>query len=101
MFYVSEVYTTSPEKFKNKLQEKVYKTLEKLSINFERVETDEVITMEDCIEINKKLNMQMVKTLFLCNRQKKQTFIYLSLVVIKYLILKSLVVMNYYRLYEN
>lgn len=94
MFYVSEVYTTSPEKFKNKLQEKVYKTLEKLSINFERVETDEVITMEDCIEINKKLNMQMVKTLFLCNRQKKQTFIYLSLVVIKYLILKSLVVME-------
>ena len=94
MFYVSEVYTTSPEKFKNKLQEKVYKTLEKLSINFERVETDEVITMEDCIEINKKLNMQMVKTLFLCNRQKKQTFIYLSLVVIKYLILKSLVAME-------
>ena len=94
MFYVSEVYTTSPEKFKNKLQEKVYKTLEKLSINFERVETDEAITMEDCIEINKKLNMQMVKTLFLCNRQKKQTFIYLSLVVIKYLILKSLVVME-------
>lgn len=77
MFYVSEVYTTSPEKFKNKLQEKVYKTLEKLSINFERVETDEVITMEDCIEINKKLNMQMVKTLFLCNRQKnKLLFIY-------------------------
>ena len=77
MFYVSEVYTTSSEKFKNKLQEKVYKTLEKLSINFERVETDEVITMEDCIEINKKLNMQMVKTLFLCNRQKnKLLFIY-------------------------
>lgn len=77
MFYVSEVYTTSSEKFKNKLQEKVYKILEKLSINFERVETDEVITMEDCIEINKKLNMKMVKTLFLCNRQKnKLLFIY-------------------------
>ena len=78
MFYVSEVYTTSPEKFKNKLQEKVYKTLEKLSINFERVETDEAITMEDCIEIDKKLNMQMVKTLFLCNRQKTDFYLFIT-----------------------
>ena len=75
MFYVSDIYTTSPSKFKNELQEKVYKTLEKLSINFERVETDEAITMEDCIEIDKKLNMKMVKTLFLCNRQKTNFYL--------------------------
>ena len=78
MFYVSEVYKTSPEKFKNELQEKVYKTLEELDINFERVETDEAITMEDCIEIDKKLNMKMVKTLFLCNRQKTNFYLFIT-----------------------
>ena len=78
MFYVSDVYTTSPENFKNELQEKVYRTLEELSINFERVETDEAITMEDCIEIDKKLDMKMVKTLFLCNRQKTDFYLFIT-----------------------
>ncbi|TQX38194.1 proline--tRNA ligase, partial [Clostridioides difficile] len=27
---------------------------------FECVDTDEAITMEDCVQINKKLNMKMV-----------------------------------------
>jgi Ala-tRNA(Pro) deacylase len=57
----------------------VYTTLQKLNIPFERVDTDEAITMEDCVLINQKLEMQMVKTLFLCNRQ--QTEFYLSLPV--------------------
>lgn len=78
MFYVSDIYTTSPEKFQTRLQEKVYKTLDELSINYERVETDEAITMEDCIEINKKLNMKMVKTLFLCNRQKTDFYLLIT-----------------------
>ena len=78
MFYVSDIYTTSPEKFKNELQEKVYKTLGELFINFERIETDEAITMEDCTEIDKKLNMKMVKTLFLCNRQKTDFYLFIT-----------------------
>jgi len=78
MFYVSDVYTTSPEKFKSELQEKIYKILENLSINFERVETDEAITMKDCIEIDKKLDMKMVKTLFLCNRQKTDFYLFIT-----------------------
>ena len=78
MFYVSDVYTTSPEKFKNELQEIVYNTLEKLSIHYERVDTDEAITMEDCTEIEKKLKMKMVKTLFLCNRQKTDFYLFIT-----------------------
>ena len=70
MFYVSEIFKDKPNKFDTELQEKVYATLEKLNIPFERVSTDEAITMEDCVLINEKLNMNMVKTLFLCNRQK-------------------------------
>ena len=78
MFYASEIYTNEPKEFKNDLQEKVYKSLNELKINFERVDTDEAITMEDCIEINNKLNMKMVKTLFLCNRQKTDFYLFIT-----------------------
>ncbi len=78
MFYVSDIFTTSPEEYKNKIQEIVYRTLDELSISYERVETDEAITMEDCIEIDKKLNMKMVKTLFLCNRQETNFYLYIT-----------------------
>ena len=54
MFYVSEIYNNKPDKYKNKLEKIVYDTLEELNISYERVETDEAITMEDCIEIDKK-----------------------------------------------
>lgn len=78
MFYISKIYTTSPNKFKTNLQQRVYETLNELSIQYERVETDEAITMEDCIEINNKLNMKMVKTLFLCNRQQTSFYLYIT-----------------------
>lgn len=78
MFYVSEVITEKPNEFKTKLQEAVYKKLEDLAIEYQRVETDEAITMTDCILINDKLNMQMVKTLFLCNRQKTTFYLFIT-----------------------
>ncbi len=78
MFYISDIYKTPPEEFKTLLQEKTYAALQQLKIPFERVETDEAITMEDCILINEKLDMKMVKTLFLCNRQKTLFFIYVT-----------------------
>ena len=79
MFYVSDIKTTAPMEFKTELQEKVYKTLDSLEISYERVDTDEAITMEDCVLIDEKLKMKMVKTLFLCNRQ--QTLFYLFITV--------------------
>jgi len=52
MFYVSEIHTKSPSHFQTRLQELVYEVLGKLQIPFERVDTDEVITMEDCVAID-------------------------------------------------
>jgi len=75
MFFVSGIKTTAPEQFRTSLQEKAYRALEALHIPFERVDTDEAITMEDCVQIDAKLQMKMVKTLFLCSRQ--QTAFYL------------------------
>lgn len=78
MFYVSEPQNTAPVEFKTDLQKTTYKTLSELEIPFKRVDTDEAVTMEDCTEINKKLDMKMVKTLFLCNRQQTEFYLFIT-----------------------
>lgn len=78
MFYISEIQSTSPLSFKSVLQQTVYSALEQLDIPFERVETDEAITMADCVCINRKLQMEMVKTLFLCNRQQTDFYLFVT-----------------------
>lgn len=78
MITISEIQKSAPQKFKTQLQKKVYRTLEDLQIPFERVDTDEVITMEDCITVNEKLDMKMVKTLFLCNRQQTEFYLFIT-----------------------
>lgn len=77
MINVSEIITTAPCEFKTPLQKSVYTALEQLNIPFERVDTDEAITMEDCIAIGKKLHCRVVKTLFLCNRQKTSFYLFI------------------------
>lgn len=78
MFYISDIYTTAPETFQTPLQKETYTQLEKLHIPFERVDTDEAITMDDCTLIDQKLNMKMVKTLFLCNRKKTIFYLFIT-----------------------
>ena len=78
MFYISEIRNVAPTTFKTELQKTVYETLEKLNIPFERVDTDEAITMDDCVAINEKLDMKMVKTLFLCNRQQTDFYLFVT-----------------------
>lgn len=78
MFYVSDIKTTAPSDFGTPLREKVYHTLNELGIPFERVDTDEAITMEDCVQIDDKLQMKMVKTLFLCNRQQTDFYLFIT-----------------------
>ncbi len=78
MFYVSEIQTEAPSQFQTELQKLVYETLGKLRIPFERVDTEEAITMEDCAAIDENLKMHMVKTLFLCNRQRTQHYLFIT-----------------------
>ncbi len=78
MFYVSEIHHEAPTTFLTPLQKTVYQTLSILNINYERVDTDEAITMDDCILINERLDMKMVKTLFLCNRQQTLFYLYVT-----------------------
>ena len=62
MIHVSEPYASAPAEYQNDLQREVYETLEKLSIPYYRVDTDEAITMEDCVAIAEKLNTPVRNT---------------------------------------
>lgn len=76
--FVSEIITAPPEEYASDLQALVYKTLAELEIPFERVDTGDAVTMDDCIEIEKKLGCKVVKTLFLCNRQKTNFYLFVT-----------------------
>ncbi|MBG9582546.1 prolyl-tRNA synthetase [Bacillus thuringiensis] len=78
MFFVSDIMKKAPDSYESPLQEMVYNTLTTLQIPFERVNTDEAISMEDCVEINQKLDMKMVKTLFLCNSKKTEFYLFIT-----------------------
>jgi Ala-tRNA(Pro) deacylase len=78
MSYVSEIKTAAPETFKTPQQEKTYRALAELHIPFERVDTSEAVTMEDCAAIDERLCMKTVKTLFLCNRQQTAWYLFVT-----------------------
>ena len=77
-FYVSVPVSTPPPQFGTKLQQLVYETLATKSIPFSRVDTDPGITMEDCRHIDAKIGVRIVKTIFLCNRQQTEFYLYVT-----------------------
>lgn len=77
MVYVSETSTQAPTAFDCELEELTYQTLEKLAIGFHQVETGKTLTMEDCLDIDKRLETEVVKTIFLCNQKKTKFYLYI------------------------
>ena len=78
MFKVSEIITTPPVEFESELQRQVYERFAALEIPFERVDTDPGITMEDCRHIDARIGVRIVKTIFLCNRQQTEFYLYVT-----------------------
>lgn len=78
MFKVSEIMTTPPEAFSSELQRRVYETFAARGIPFGRVDTDPGLTMEDCQHIDAKIGVRIVKTVFLCNRQQTEFYLYVT-----------------------
>ena len=56
-------------------EQKTYSLLEKLKIEFFRVDHDSADTMEDCDLIDETLGVKMCKNLFLCNQQKTKFYL--------------------------
>ena len=78
MFKVSEIMTDPPAVFTTELQRSVYGAFSALGIPFGRVDTDPGITMEDCRHISAGIGVRVVKTLFLCNRQQTEFYLYVT-----------------------
>ena len=76
--YVSEPISTPPFQFETRLQQLVYETFASKDIPFSRVDTDPGITMEDCQNIDAKIGIHIVKTIFLCNRQQTEFYLYVT-----------------------
>ena len=56
---------------------RVYDLLDKLEIQYQQVDHDAANTMEACEAVDKILEVQMCKNLFLCNRQKTNFYLLL------------------------
>ena len=78
MFKVSDILTTPPPEFSTPLQQKVFEAFAAWGIPFERVDTDPGLTMEDCRHIDAKIGVRIVKTVFLCNRQQTEFWLYVT-----------------------
>ena len=78
MFKVSDIISTAPQEFSSELQRTVYATFASLGIPFERVDTDPGLTMEDCQHIDAKIGVRIVKTIFVCNRQQTEFYLYVT-----------------------
>ena len=77
-FYVSEPLSTPPAAFETPLQQLIYETFASAGIPFSRVDTDPGITMEDCAHISARIGVNIVKTIFLCNRQQTEFYLYVT-----------------------
>ena len=71
--YISEIKTGAPTDERCPLERRMYETLDKLKIPYERVDNDPAASMEECAQVDKVLGTEIRKNVFLCN-QKKTTF---------------------------
>lgn len=72
-----QVYVGRPSSCEGRLPKeiKVYDFLDKLEIEYYRVDHNEADTMEKCEKIEKELKTVICKNLFLCNRQKTEYYL--------------------------
>ena len=75
---ISSIITTPPERMSNPLQVKAYAALSTLGTAFERVDNSPAASMEDCIAIGEKLGCEVVKNIFLCNRQQTTFYLFIT-----------------------
>lgn len=78
MFYVSTPTALPPESFRTPLCELAFRTLGELGIEYERVDTDEAVSMELCELIDEKLGARIVKTLLVCDRKQTNFYLYIT-----------------------
>lgn len=76
-FYIDPVMYTSKPASAGRLDKemRVYDLLEKLEVPFVRLDHDVTPTIEACNDIDRLLNIEICKNLFLCNAQKNKFYL--------------------------
>ena len=66
-----ELFNGRPDDFDARLpkEQRVYELLDRLGIDYQRVDHEPAMTMEACIAVDEALEAAMCKNLLLCNRQ--------------------------------
>ena len=74
-----EIFNGRPADTTGRLQREIrtYDLLDKLGIEYKRVDHEKAMTMEACLAVDEALGTNMCKNLFLCNRQKTQFYLLL------------------------
>ena len=72
---ISTQKTGRPEDTRISKENRVYDLLEKLGIEYYRADHDEAASIEECIEVEKVLNVHICKNLFLCTRNKSEYYL--------------------------
>lgn len=75
--YISEIKTGAPTDVRCPLERRMYETLDKLRIPYERVDNDPAASMEECAEVDKVLGTEIRKMCSYVTR-KRQHFSCLS-----------------------
>lgn len=70
------IFTAAPQDAEP-VQQKAYDALDKLGIGYEGVCHEHADTIEQCLAIEKILNVKICKNLFLCNQQKTKFYLLL------------------------
>lgn len=71
------IYRARPQEKRSDLEEAIYDVLDKLNIDFERVDHERANTILDCQKIEGELGCEICKNLFLCNRQQTEFYLLL------------------------
>lgn len=75
MLNISAIQTSAPSDERAGIETSVYGVLDMLKIPYERVDHEAAASMEDCVEIEKVLDVEIYKNIFLCNRQKTDYYL--------------------------
>ena len=89
MFIDKTLYTTRPADKRLPKEERCYDLLERLGVQFERLDHESVDTVDGCDEIGKLLGIEICKNLFLTN-SKRDRYYMLMLTGDKHLVTKDL-----------
>jgi len=76
---ISTLTSGRPENFADRLpkEQRCYETLDRLGIEYDRVDHDFADTIEQCHEVEKVLGADICKNLFLTNRQQTEFYLLL------------------------